>query len=1611
MCYTVYIVSIVWLFVTDLNKAITPVAQVSEHTLKVDTKVMLVKGNDTLSSPTVEDRKDIDEKIVLKSMLESAMLYLQRSLSILIKSVISRLCGTKPTLKKLHEITSKLQNLPVGSSEKSQLEVRFAELVNASCKFWSNDCSEAEDWVWQCRKVLPRKTNDPQQEWKDLTEDLKSWKLDTCLKFINRAGYKIVGNSKCKLVCRLEHDRAHLFSSKYICFKTDSYEAYKFVELAEKATEVRNYYAHLSTFADIIEKYPQHFKIIEEFATMVLNWVETEDEDSRHVLISQENVQCIKQKQRCYLLKHTAKWDTVLDGLKNLNFNEFGYVLVSMPCNNRAGVAITKEELGQLSKIPWAAVVDFDVASRQDGLLNSLCEIEGGQHMLKDCQSASKNTVVPFTYSDISEAERGELCRDGRIPWIFPHGELQDQSNKTCPLSNHQQYRLVVRKPLSGSMRKIISHNTQNSLQGTVSVVLCYGDYGYKSESLPYDNFFSDLKYLCNMLSDEGGHIIILSDCLFLKEHLHPLPVFIFPLVLFCQIIKRKLTFGQDKIPSFNMPSSTGPRCITFDEEDFELVHEHIATHEFYKHKVQKIIELRQKSENLSETKVEISIQKELRENFYKGQTVTWISLEADHAIVRKEEHKITSSIRQMLFDRDGDKIDPAKYVIYHSIGAGATTLARKILWNLRNDFPCVILKSTYKHSDGRVKGTSLALKTLYEELQKPILMLIDEEPSFKTIPCLTSHVQANGTPMVFLQVQRFDPSSNEQEMKGVKDSIILPSALHPDDANRLKKKLYIAFGDERGFAGDRNVAEMESSVVTPSQGDQVTDLVRNGIITELDHKQNNLDDYYLVKVIWEDSNEEKCIIGSFRGKINSDRYRSVYLNAEISQVYGTFYFYGIMYLDEEFRGTMFKHIQRCLNAMLSSKTAEDDRFKQQLLILAYLSILFHFKVCESIHIKAFEHLCYSITKSCRTEAFKLQAFIPKAALEFMIITRKGQFRIIHPIVAHEIIKFYLSKKLGLDHLKIYFPPSFVCDFLKYMLPLDKEFQNQEATLAINRLLRYREYENDETGYLTKKPFSELILTLDRKNPQHAVEVLNYSCELINICHSYGHYARYMSKKMHDYDRALEILREAEKLAFQRYEEGLVLNIKGDVYREKLHKYLNQAENLEWKDNKNKAFEFHFHACEAYQESYEKHPDDFPLFNELVVRLDLLETIKKSLKLNEQKFVHFIHAKIPDPEVAKSITTCLQLVKDLNEYFCTEGGGRHLDSCSDEAHIKALENRLLSVIGLYQKKRKEILYDLMTNPKYAAHVNLPYVRRSFIHLSKLNSNPSLTDLDICLKHLEKNFSSVGHVDRDMINWLLIIRGMSYIGGNTKTVEEKLISWKNQGPCLISDNRNIQAKNNPIWVNFYLTICYFVQLTETEDEEEAPLIVKKYNDAYQEIKQLSKNGTPQNKIKEWLHNNGTGFGRLQSGQVIPSEMLQLTGSVGIPSWQEARLSRGDKGFPYVSWKSLRIPFNAKFYSSYQLKQGQPVTFGVGFTFTGPRATLFVDSGSSVPNSPNKISSKDGKQQPVQACVSGSSERRTYSQVAMDSQKTVAAPEHKPSTKQPSKKKSKKKKLPQ
>ena len=1585
-------------FIIDPDKTKVASPSPSVNSDKISTEFALLDQTEQKCASAVEDDKDLDEKHFLKGLMDSALGYLQRSLAIMIKSVMSRLYGTKEILQKLHEINLELNKLPGNSTRKTGMTAVLNEMIDKSCKFWKNDCVETDglqpdkwvwhDWVWHSRQMLPRK-RDPQEEWAELSEDLRSWKLDICLKLIKRA----------------THNKKDLFASEFLCFKT-SQEEYNIRVLADNTTIIRNFYAHPPSCKKVNKQYAQDFLIVEEFANELVRWFKNESDNSEDMHKCLGDLQQIQKKRKEYLNYHTVEWEKVSDALKNLNFNDFGYILVSTPCNSRMGVAASKEDLAQLSNIPWDTIVDFDVTSREDGLLYSLCELKGGQYRLKaPHQLFTKNTVVPFSYVDIDGAERKELCRDGRIPWIFPHGEVHNKTNKACHFEDYDLYYKQVQKPLITTMRKITTCIVQNKSQGAVSVILCYGSYACESKKLPYKNYFSDIKYLCGELKHSGSHVIVLSDNSYLEDILEPFPVFKFPLDVFCKMIQDKLHVAQDDSLPVKMPSLICKarilRSITFDEEDFELIHEHIADYEILKLLGQEKIDFRQRNECVSDDTLKNTIKYKLRENLYKGDRVTWISLNADHTITRREEDKITIRVREKLQEHVHGQLEATKYatkyVIYHSKGAGATTLARKILWNLRKEFPCVILKSNYKHSEAKAKCTGLALKALYDDLQYPILMLVDEEPSFRTIQHLTSCLQELHTPVVFLQVQRFY-SSTQQEVRDSKDSFVLPTTLHKDDGDNLKEKFLVAFGKDKISAGNRRFVQLGSSLVTPNVGDQVTDLdvVTSGTITAVTKKEGA---YHLVTVSWnnkENNEVEKCCIGSCVSK--SDRkYRVVFLKTEVTkELYETFHFYGIMYLDEDFHESMSEHVQKCLNGIVPDWGMLDDLLKKQFLILANLSILFAFKVCESIHTKAFEHLCYNVTKSSRSfDKFNIKPFIPEAALEFTITTLKSRFRIIHPIVAEEIIKFYCLISSHTENPS----PEFYCDFLNCMLP-ESEYPNEEALSAVNRLLKYREYSDDGQGYFIRKPFSELITKLDKQNPQHAIAVLECATEKSHLqtCHTYGHFARYISKKIKDFERALSILEQAKLLATNNSENGLVRNIKGDIYREWLENYLQQHKIMDWEDIEYTACNLHLHSCQAYQDAHRTNHEDIPLFNELTVRLNLLEVIKKRSKVSKQYqyFLNFVH-QLPDPEVAGSVDRCRQLIKDLSEMIYEE---QSFDRCREETHLKYLESRLLDVIGASEKEQKEILCFLMERPMY---VNLLHIRRSYIHLCHLDSCRSPTDFDYCLQLLEENFKSTGHVDRDMKDWLLIIKNVPTIGGNLKVVEEKLLLWKNQGPCITEDKQKIQVKNNPLWVNFYLTICYFIKLIETDEEVEIPPIVEQFKNACKVLQDESKENKSQLQIKEWLHQSGTGFGRLRYGRYISVEMLQLPGSVGIPSWEEARQSRGVKGFPYILWKSIRIPFDAKRYSDHHLKQGNQITFGVGFTFRGPQAIVFIKSNSTGPASPSKGTSENKGRQSVQTSMPPT---LTYSQATRNS-KTLT-PEHNPDQQQASKQQPSKKK---
>lgn len=1438
----------------------------------------------TACQSVVKD-KSIDE---LENPVQAVLNYLQRSLAIMIKSVMSMLYGTKETLQIMHLVSLKLSNL--SENLKTRIRDKLDLTIKRCCRFQKRECIEAnsyKDWLWYCKQMLPSDF-DPHEEWKDLSEDLTSWNLDACLKLLQHA--------KCD-------DGTLLFDSKYIYFKS-GVSAYSFSKLAAELWDhsLRGSYS----LRNSNKKCEQHsMKLVEEFVQQLLQWFENEDGNVNNIGVYKEDIEKIRQIQKDYFDVKTAKWNEILKDLNFFNCNDHEFILVSAPCASRSGVVISSEDLAQLSIIPWAAVVDFDTKSKEDGLLHSFCKPES--KYLKDSYlSTGKQCVADiFSVNDINCA-----CKQSEfhVPWLFPHGESHNQTDKACPLNNYKQYKLTVRQPLNEVVKKLAKILCNKKSGGIISVVLCYGEYACKCNNTPYENFLHDLNHFCCNLEDYGN-VIILTDNFFLQQSLDPLPVHMFPLDKLSKKVRFFFPENKDDLPPVMMPGQNGPERIECTEKDFELVHESVHQYEMHKYQNQKIIKLPPAERD--EIKIRADIYNEVKVNFYKGQTVTWVSLRQCHAITRTVEHKITKSIRAML---DKHKTEPTKYVLYHLPGAGATTLARKIIWELRNDFPCVILKSDYILSDEKAIQTIKLLKDLYATLQLPILMLIDEEPFVNTVAVLSNHAQSNSIPMVFFHVQRINKSKKllskpDLKKQGYKDSIFLENKLCEEDIKTLQDRLVEDYGKERVIVGIEKIKKMNLSMMSnPTEKDGVTDLNKNGSITHIKpYKIDKMLSCYIIGVHWEDDKNETCYIS------NTDnvelKHRRVFLRTNISMMsmyefYKTIHFYGLMCLDELFHEPMRNHIKTCMESISAD----------ELSILANISLLFAFNVCESIHSKAYEGLCYKITKHTKQPKFQLEDFIPNIALQFVtIIPTHHRFRIVHPFVAREIVECYFSQ-VKASKLQ------FLQDYLNCML---STIEQPEVSEAVNRLLYYREY--DDT--IKRQQFSSLILTIEShwECPKGAAEILKYAASKVNNCHSYGHYARYLSKRLQEYDNAIKILEKAQSKTSQPSEEALVYNIEGDIHRDRLENYLKQHDTLNWKSADNKAFKFHLYACQAYRDSRQSNPMiGHPLFGELSVRLMLLEEFKR--KVHKNKFFELLYA-CDCLEVVNSIDACHYLIEKLKDFIQSGEGGKDADSY--EHSVTVHESHLTSIAGSVSDQKKSLLKLIKTcsDDVYKAHF-----RRSYVSLC-INNPTDLNWRD--LKDLtEKNFEHLGYNDRDMSNWLQVIKNIPNVARDMTKIEEQLLLWKD-GPCVTPNNGSIQSKNNPLFVYFYLTICYFIQLAETKEDEVYDIVhkVKKYREETNKRSELIKS---RGRVKEWLHKDGSGFEHLKSGKQKRDEMLRLNGSVVYSSWQEAR-QHNETEFPHISWKGLTIFFDPNATGHmYRFKRDDQVEFTVGFTFKGPRA---------------------------------------------------------------------------
>ena len=100
---------------------------------------------------------------------------------------------------------------------------------------------------------------------------------------------------------------------------------------------------------------------------------------------------------------------------------------------------------------------------------------------------------------------------------------------------------------------------------------------------------------------------------------------------------------------------------------------------------------------------------------FLRGGTASWADLDRNLDARRDVQSRLTDAVRN---DLEAGRI--TRINLFHRPGAGGTTVARRVAWELHDQFPCGLLKRT------NPMETAERVAQIYDLTQKPVLLIAD---------------------------------------------------------------------------------------------------------------------------------------------------------------------------------------------------------------------------------------------------------------------------------------------------------------------------------------------------------------------------------------------------------------------------------------------------------------------------------------------------------------------------------------------------------------------------------------------------------------------------------------------------------------------------------------------------------------------------------------------------------------------------------------------------------------------------------------------------------------------------------------------------------------------
>ena len=402
--------------------------------------------------------------------------------------------------------------------------------------------------------------------------------------------------------------------------------------------------------------------------------------------------------------KDNVEWDQWLrfsEQVSNFDTREFSFFLIIDKHFE------TREYLYILQRIKWRVILDLDPESEKNGFYKAF--------QIGNNQSCLVSLLTPSFVEKQSTISLYHSLDMKKIQWLFLHEQTHDELE--FGEIDFDNWREKYPKHIS----RLFSLWSEEDNIDNMKTIICLIVGIQPENSGLFHMIISRLRE--NFKNNHRLQFVAVKfqNCLDLSKKENIVQFVLTPKMLFTGI---KQIFAGSSRP-YRLPSHVHGISTELKQQDYLYLAEYLDVLYLACEDIEAGVPL-SSTEQSEEEKIEIKqLEDGHRQSFLSGNWISFVSLYYEHDASRKIEEDIRVHMQRLL---DKSLRHSMIVEIRHPPGTGGSTIARRVLWNLHQYYPCAIVsaKTVSDGGDETVQALCDCISTIEVECEAPPVILID---------------------------------------------------------------------------------------------------------------------------------------------------------------------------------------------------------------------------------------------------------------------------------------------------------------------------------------------------------------------------------------------------------------------------------------------------------------------------------------------------------------------------------------------------------------------------------------------------------------------------------------------------------------------------------------------------------------------------------------------------------------------------------------------------------------------------------------------------------------------------------------------------------------------